>query len=106
MSDRKFDGWVSVFESGVDYEAEMVKDRLQSSGIEAVIMAKKDRSFQLTHGAMSRIYVLVPPDKQAQASELTQIDPFTAEELTEAALAYDPEHVEGPDGHSNKPEGV
>jgi hypothetical protein len=102
MSAKNFDGWVSVFESGIDYEAEMVRDRLQSSGIEAVIMAKKDRSFQLTVGAMSRIYVLVSPDQVEEAAEMLQENTFSSDELTDAALAFDPERAEGLDGHSNK----
>ena len=103
MADVKYDGWVSVFESGIDYEAEMTRDRLIDSGITAVILTKKDRAFGLTVGAMSRIYVLVPPDQEQEARALTQDHAFSADELTEAAMAANPDDVDAPkDGSTNE----
>ena len=96
MTEVKFDGWISIFESGIDYEAEMVRDRLVDSGISAVLMTKKDRAFGLSVGSMSRIYVLVVPDEEQKARALIQDYSFSAEELTEAALAANPEDVDGP----------
>ena len=101
MTQARFDGWVSVFDSGTDYEAEMARDRLTDSGIHAVIMAKKDSSFKLTHGALSRIYVLVAPQFEVQANTVLQSDAFTTEELTEIALSTDPEAVEPPPAGAN-----
>ena len=96
MTQAKFDGWVSVFETGTDYEAEMVRDKLLDSGLSAVIMTKKDRAFGLSVGAMSRIYVLVSPAQEANAMEMLKDHAFSASELTEAALAADPEKVDAP----------
>ena len=98
MKQAQFDGWISVFESGVDYEAEMARDRLVDSGLSAVIMTKKDRAFGLMVGALSRIYVLVPPVEEEKARALLQDHLFSAEELTEAALASNPEDAEAPNG--------
>ncbi|MDA1027595.1 MAG: hypothetical protein O3B41_00870 [Bacteroidetes bacterium] len=96
MKQAQYDGWVSVFASGIDYEADMVKDRLMNSGIHAVVMTKKDRSFSLTHGSLARIYVLVSEADESVAQNLLASEMFTAEELTAAALSSDPEHVPAP----------
>ena len=38
MSDRSYEGWVVVFHSGTDYEADIVRDRLDDAGIPAVVL--------------------------------------------------------------------
>lgn len=96
MKQAQYEGWVSVFASGVDYEANMVKDRLMNSGIHAVVMTKKDRSFSLTHGALARIYVLVSGADETAAQLLLGGEMLTTEELTAAALSSDPENVQAP----------
>lgn len=96
MKRFEMDGWVEVFQTGVDYEAELVRDRLDDSGIEAVIMTKKDRSFSLTHGSMSRIHVMVPADREGDAMDLLNAEPVSDEELTRAALARNPEKAPAP----------
>ncbi|MDE2996627.1 MAG: DUF2007 domain-containing protein [Bacteroidota bacterium] len=96
MKRMEMDGWVEVFQSGIDYEADLVRDRLDDSGIEAVIMTKKDRSFSLTHGSMSRIYVMVPENRETEALDLLQSAPMSDEELTLAALSRDPEQADPP----------
>ena len=96
MTEVKFDGWISIFESGVDYEAEMVRNRLIDSGISAVLMTKKDSAFGLSFGSMSLIYVLDAPDEEHEARALIQDYSFSADELTEAALAANPDEVDGP----------
>ena len=96
MKRMEMDGWVEVFQTGIDYEAELVRDRLDDSGIEAVIMTKKDRAFSLTHGAMSRIHVMVPAVREDEALDLLHTAPVSDEELTRAALSRDPEDVPAP----------
>lgn len=89
---KHIDGWVEVFQTGIDYEADLVRDRLDDSGIEAVIMRKKDRSFSLTHGAMSRIHVMVPHERQQEAEALLAAEVPSGDELDRIALAADPEN--------------
>ncbi|MDA0683780.1 MAG: DUF2007 domain-containing protein [Bacteroidetes bacterium] len=89
---KHIDGWVEVFQSGIDYEADLVRDRLDDSGIEAVIMRKKDRSFSLTQGSMSRIHVMVPEARQEEAISLLSAEVPSGEELDRIALAADPEN--------------
>ena len=101
MKQAQFDGWLSVFDSGTDYECEMVKNRLLDAGIHAVIMTKKDSAFNLSNGSMSRIYVLVSPEMEGSAQSLLSTDAFSTEELTAAALASNPEQVEAPDREPN-----
>ena len=96
MKRVEIDGWVGVWQTGIDYEADLVRDRLDDAGLEAVIMRKKDRSFSLTHGSMSAIHVLVPPGQEAEARATLAAEPPTDDELTAAALAADPESAPGP----------
>ena len=102
MKRLEMDGWVEVFQTGIDYEAELVRDRLDDSGIEAVIMTKKDRSFSLTHGSMSRIHVMVPAGREDDAHDLLDTAPPSDEELTRAALARDSEDAPAPDGEGEE----
>ena len=96
MKRMEMDGWVEVFQTGIDYEADLVRDRLDDSGIEAVIMTKKDRSFSLTHGSMSRIHVMVPAARESEAAAILHAAPLSDEELTQAALSRDPEQADPP----------
>jgi hypothetical protein len=72
--------WTPVFSTGTDYEADMVRDRLDSAGLEAVIMSKRDRSFGVNVGDLAAVAVLVPA---SQAQEAKQI---LAEQIDDAAL--------------------
>ena len=97
MKRKEIDGWIAIFQTGTDYEADLVRDRLDDSGIPAVLMTKKDRSFSLTQGSMSRIYVMIPPDFEAKAIEILQSPPLSDEELSRIAVAADPSNVVPPD---------
>ena len=96
MTAKEFDGWITVFQTGTDYEADLVRDRLDDSGIPAVIMRKKDRSFSLTQGSMSAIYVLVPKKSEGAAQSLLSSAQISDADLTEIALAADPEQAAPP----------
>ncbi|MDA0378377.1 MAG: DUF2007 domain-containing protein [Bacteroidetes bacterium] len=106
MKRMEMDGWIEVFQTGTDYEAELVRDRLDDAGIEAVIMTKKDRAFSLTHGAMSRIHVMVPAEREGDALDLLHSEPLSDEELTRAALARDPEDAPPPEGEDEGEESL
>lgn len=52
------DDWVVVYTSDQVYEIEMIKDNLESAGIEAAILSQKDRNFP-TLGDLSVVKLLV-----------------------------------------------
>lgn len=96
MKEQTFDGWIEVFQSGTDYEAEMVRDRLDSNGIEAVVLSKRDHAFNLNVGAAARVYVLVPPDMRERALTELASPPIGDSELDQVARDSDP-GVTGPE---------
>lgn len=83
------EGWVSVFRSSTDYEADMVRDRLDSAGIPAAVFTQRDHAFSLTVGELARVYVLVPSEYQSQAEDILQELPLTEEELQSAIDSSD-----------------
>lgn len=90
MSNGKYEEWIIVFQSGTDYEADLVRDRLDDSGIDAVILTQRDHAFNLNVGDLSDVNVLVPPDQVDDAVAVLRSKPFTDEELNAAAMAADP----------------
>lgn len=98
MDPDRYQEWLSVFRSGTDYEAEIVRDRLVDSGIPAVVLAHRDHAFNLTFGDMATVRVMVPPDRLAEARALLVSEPLTDEELTQIAMAADPGRPAATDG--------
>ena len=90
MSERTYEAWIAVFKTGTDYEADLVRDRLDDAGIPAVVMTQRDHAFNLNVGDLARVNVMVPPTHLTQAQELLASQPFTDAELDEAAMAADP----------------
>ena len=88
--DQPIEGWLTVFKSGTDYEADLVKDRLVDSGLSAVILTHRDHAFHLTVGDLAVVRVLVAPDQYEDAMRILQTAPLTDEELEAAALAANP----------------
>jgi hypothetical protein len=86
-----YDNWISVFESKTAYEADLVRNRLDDAGIQAVVLTQHDRSFNLTLGKKASNRVLVPGERVDEARSLLAADPLSDEELTRAALSTDPE---------------
>lgn len=82
--------WVSVFRSSTDYEADLVRDRLDDSGIPAVVLTQRDHAFNLTVGDLASVHVMVPPEQADRAVSLLE-EHLSEEELEEAALGADPE---------------
>jgi hypothetical protein len=91
MDQERYQGWVPVFQSGTDYEADLVRDRLDDSGIPAVVLTHRDHAFNLTVGDMAAVRVLVPPERVDEALALLDSEPFSNEELTRIAMAADPD---------------
>lgn len=90
MNDETYEKWVVIFRTGTDYEADLVRDRLDDSGIPAVVLTQRDHAFNLTVGDLATVNVLVPPEYADAAAELLETLPLSDAELNEAALSSDP----------------
>ena len=98
MTDRpNIEGWVAIFTAGTDYEADMVRDRLDDAGLPAVVFTQRDHAFNLNVGDLSRTAVYVPPDRVEEAQALLDSVPLTDKELDDAAMQADPV---SPDAHT------
>jgi len=86
----KHEEWVSVFRTGTDYEADLVRDRLDDSGIPAVVLTQRDHAFNLNVGDLAAVHVMVPPDQADDAVALLE-ETLDDDELEEAALGADPD---------------
>ncbi len=94
MTRNDWDGWISVCNTGTDYEANLIRDRLDDSGIKAVILTHRDQAFSLNVGDMSTIRILVQPEHEKEARRILETAPLSDEELTAAALDADPDRGE------------
>ncbi|PQJ33621.1 hypothetical protein BSZ35_02515 [Salinibacter sp. 10B] len=86
----KHEDWVSIFRTSTDYEADLVRDRLDDSGIPAVVLTQRDHAFNLTVGDLASVHVMVPPDRADDAVELLE-QRLDDDALEEAALGADPD---------------
>lgn len=98
---RRHDNWVIVFSCGTDYEADLVRDRLDDSGIPAVVLTQRDHAFNLNVGDLSDVHVLVQPEREKEALELIDQQIPSDEELERAALEADPN---APSAHTEEEE--
>lgn len=94
---RTYEGWISIFESSTDFEADLVRDRLGEADIDAVVLTQRDHSFNLNVGDLAPVHVMVKPSQEADARELLAQAPLTDAELEAAALEAD---VAAPDAYS------
>ena len=94
---RTYEGWSSVFECSTDFEADLVRDRLDESGVAAVVLTQRDHAFNLNVGDLAPVHVMVPPSDEARAREILAEAPISDEELEAAAMAAD---VMAPDAYS------
>jgi hypothetical protein len=86
----KHEDWVSIFRTNTDYEADLVRDRLDDGGIPAVVLTQRDHAFNLTVGDLASVHVMVPPERAEDAVSLLE-ENLSEDELEEAALGADPE---------------
>lgn len=87
--------WEVVFETNTDYEAEIVRDRLDDAGLRAVVDTKRDHAFFLTVGDLARVLVRVPQEELEAARAVLASKPVSDAELTRAALDADPDRIDG-----------
>ena len=81
----KSSGWCAVLVSGTDYEAELARARLDDAGIPAVVLSQRDHAFNLTHGYLAKVKVMVPEEDMEEARKLLKEPAISIEELEEAA---------------------
>ena len=100
---RTYEDWISVFETGTDYEADLVRDRLDDAGLTAVVLTQRDHAFNLNVGDLAAVHVMVPPRDVDDARDVLESEPFSDEELNEAAMSADPD---APPAHSDREEAI
>ncbi len=79
MSNSTYEGWVVVFESGTDYEADLVRGRLDDAGLPAIVLTQRDHAFNLTIGDLAQVRVLVQPEHVEGAIQLLVTIPLSDE---------------------------
>lgn len=99
----RYENWVSIFSTGTDYEADLVRDRLDDNGIPAVVLTQRDHAFNLTVGDLASVHVMVQPQHVQDARAVLDQVPLTDEELEAAAMAADPR---APDAHGAENESM
>jgi hypothetical protein len=60
-------GWVCVYETGTEYDAEMVKSYFADQDIHSQILSKRDSAYNMNIGQMSMVYVYVPGELEEKA---------------------------------------
>ncbi len=63
------EGWTCVYETGREYDAELIKGYLESLDIPCSMLNKKDRAYGLTIGDMALIWIYVPDDQVQRAQQ-------------------------------------
>lgn len=99
----KYQDWVVVFRSGTDYEADIVRDRLDDAGVPAVVLTQRDHAFNLNVGDLSPVSVMVPPEEAERAARLLESEPFSDADLDEAAMSA---REEAPPAHDRRREAM
>lgn len=99
---KNLEGWVTVFSSGTDYEADLVRDRLDDSGVDAVVLTRRDHAFNLNIGDLANVAVLVPQEQVAAARRILA-ESISDADLERAALAADPD---APSAHDKDEEAM
>ena len=100
---RTFEGWVSVFECSTDFEADLVRDRLDEEGLAAVVFTQRDHSFNLNVGDLAAVHVMVRPEEEAAARALLLEPMISDADLEAAAMSAD---LMAPDAHSPEDEAM
>ncbi|WP_412067755.1 putative signal transducing protein [Rubrivirga sp. IMCC43871] len=93
---RTYEGWISIFEASTDFEADLVRDRLDEAEIPAVVLTQRDHSFNLNVGDLSPVHVMVKPEDEGRARGVLDEAPISDADLEAAAMAAD---VDAPDAH-------
>lgn len=63
------ENWVCVYETGTQYDAEMVQNYFNDQEIESQILSKRDSAYNLNIGQMAMVYLYVPADQAEKAQK-------------------------------------
>ncbi len=100
---RTTEGWISVFECSTDFEADLVRDRLDEEGIAAVVFTQRDHSFNLNVGDLASVHVMCKPEDEEAARVMLAMPAMSDSDLEAAAMAAD---VMAPDAHTPEDEAL
>lgn len=101
MNESTYEDWTVVLKTSTDFEADLVRDRLDDAGVPAVVLTQRDHAFNLNVGDLAAVHVLVPPDRADEALQVINAS-FTDSELEQAALSAKP----APDAHDSTREAM
>lgn len=62
-------GWVEVWQTGTDSEAELVAGHLRAQDLDAQVLSQKDHAHMLSVAGMAIVRVLVPAAQYEAAAE-------------------------------------
>lgn len=65
-------GWAQVYSTADDLEAELIRENLQSEGIDSSVFSQKDHTLTVDLGDLSPVRVLVPAYAYRQASAVLE----------------------------------
>jgi hypothetical protein len=81
------EGWAQVYSTADSVEAGLIRDNLQSEGIDAAVLSQKDRTWAVDLGELSQIRILVPAFAYLDATKLLAAHRDTAGEVVFACPA-------------------
>lgn len=64
------EGWAQVYSTSDEVEADLIRENLQSEGLDAAVLSQKDQSFNVELGDLSPVRLLVPAYEYNQAMTL------------------------------------
>ncbi len=65
----QIEGWVCIYRTSVEHEAEMVKNYFADMEMPCEILNKKDRSYTVNFGSLAQIFVYVPEEQKEEAEK-------------------------------------
>lgn len=66
---NEIEGWVCVYTTNTEYDAQLAKNYLGSREIESRILSKRDSAFDINVGDMALVYVYVPKNFADEAEK-------------------------------------
>jgi hypothetical protein len=89
------EGWAQVYSTSDTFEADLIKENLQSEGLDAAVLSQKDQSFTVDLGDLSPVRILVPAYEYLDATRLLEAHMDAAGEVAFACPACGEAFEEG-----------
>ena len=64
------EGWAQIYTTSDSVEANLIKENLQSEGLDAAVLSQKDNSFSVELGDLSPVRILVPAYEYLDAMQV------------------------------------